>query len=475
MLFHTPEFFILMIATLALYYWLPKHRIMWLTIANFIFYGVSGIGFLGLFLVVSTLTFLSALVMGNRYRKLWLWFSIIINVINLGFFKYSVFVLTNLEQILNVSLVTDNSFWLTIVLPVGISFYTFELISYTVDVYKRKIEPTRSLLQFWIFIAFFAHLIAGPIMRGHEFLPQIERIRNIRWSNDQLRIGAFFLGMGLVKKVLLADHLSVMADQYFGKIMQISGAEGWMGAYLFAFQIYFDFSAYSDMAIGIGYLFGFELPTNFRTPYLSANATEFWRRWHITLSSWIRDYIYIPLGGSRKGKSRQLVNLFMAMVISGIWHGAMWTFVIWGAFHGMLLILHKFYTDLKRKIGLERIDRNWLYHIATIIVFFHITCIGWVLFRAGGLQEALSLIGRMLSPEVLQQVSTLPKKYIALVFVLIVLHIFEYLLMTHKAAISGFWHRYFPRPVRAVFYTMLVVVLLVFLQGEHNTFIYFQF
>lgn len=474
MLFHTPEFFVLMIATLALYYWLPKQRIMWLTIANFIFYGVSGIGFLALFLVVSTITFLNALAMGDRFRKLWLWISIVLNVLNLSFFKYSVFILGNMEQVFNLNLVTENSFWLTIVLPIGISFYTFELISYTVDVYKRKIEPTRSLLHFWIFIAFFAHLIAGPIMRGHEFLPQIERIRNIRWSADQLRLGAFFLGMGLIKKILLADQLSVLADQYFNKITQIGGAEGWMGSYLFAFQIYFDFSAYSDMAIGIGFLFGFELPRNFITPYLSANATEFWRRWHITLSNWIRDYIYIPLGGSRSGKARQLVNLFAAMVISGIWHGAMWTFVIWGAFHGMLLIVHKLFSDTKKRFGLDKWDGNIIYRFIAIAIFFQITCIGWVFFRAGGLQEALVLLGKMLSPEALQ-FSGIPKKYIALIIGLFALHIIEYNLLMHKAAISRFWHNNFPAPVRAIVYTVIIAVLLIFLQGEHNSFIYFQF
>jgi len=478
MLFHTPEFFVLLVVSLILYYLLPDRRIALLTVANWIFYGVNGPGFLALFLAVSTVTFACALLMRGKYRALFMSVSIGVNALNLCFFKYSLFVLQNLERMLDVPLVREQSLLSSIVLPVGISFYTFELISYTVDVYKGKLAPSRNLLQFWIFVAFFAHLIAGPIMRGHEFLPQIDRLREIRWDAAAFRLGAFYLLLGLCKKMMLADYLTPQVDGFFSATGALTGSEGWVAAYLFAFQIYCDFSAYSDMAVGIAHLFGLRLMANFMTPYLSANATEFWRRWHITLSSWIRDYIYIPLGGSRKGKWLRNVNLFAAMTISGLWHGAQWTFVAWGAYHGLLLILHKGYVSLKSRLGGASgalLDRNIIYRMLSVAVFFHLTCIGWVLFRAqSGLREALKLIGRMVRPEAFLFPPELAP-YLWAVAGLFALHVSEFLLMKHLDAVSRAWHRHVPAPVRAAVYVLVVVSVSVFTAGEHNAFIYFQF
>ena len=205
---------------------------------------------------------------------------------------------TKLREVIVHPSVAHQATWLHMALPLGISFYTFELISYLVDVYKGRIPAERSLLRFWMFIMFFAHMIAGPIMRGKEFFPQIQKLDGIRFNPAQLRLGAFFIVLGLVKKMGIADQLAPYCDSFFSQASSISGAEGWTASVLYAFQIYCDFSGYSDMAVGVGYLFGLELARNFDTPYLSTNATEFWRRWHITLSSWIRDYIYISIGGS---------------------------------------------------------------------------------------------------------------------------------------------------------------------------------
>jgi alginate O-acetyltransferase complex protein AlgI len=474
MLFHTPEFFLLLIVTLILYYSLPKWRMYIIALANIIFYSVSGWGMLALFLLVTSITYFGSLLLQGRYGKPVLWILIILNLSNLFFFKYSLFFIQNLEKVLNLKLVTEDSFWLSIVLPVGISFYTFEFISYAVDVYKKKIKTAESLVDFWIFVAFFAHLIAGPIMRGHEFLPQVEKIKSIRGNWHNFKIGSFYLMLGLFKKIVLADYLSEIVNKYYAHPELLTGSQAWVVSALFAFQIYFDFSAYSDMAIGIGYFFGLELPRNFLTPYLSGNATEFWRRWHITLSSWIRDYIYISLGGSRRGVSRKYVNLFLAMTISGIWHGALWTFVIWGMFHGALLVLHNLYMTVKKKLNLTWLDKSWIYRIACVLIFFMITCIGWVFFRIHSMHDSLLLIRRMLSLDALTMPAGM-KIYALAVIGLFIFHMLEHYLISRTDKISAVWHKYFPSPVRAVAYGAAIVLIILFMKEKESGFIYFQF
>ncbi|MDF2720736.1 MAG: hypothetical protein K0Q59_411 [Paenibacillus sp.] len=473
MLFHTPEFIALMIVSMALFYAFPRWRIPILTVANMVFYVVAGLGNLILFLVMTAFTYYCSKALRGRYARFMIAFSIIVCLANLVFFKYTTFLIRSAENWFSVKLLTENSFLLQIVLPIGISFYTFQMIAYLVDVYKGRWEPAQSLLRFWVFISFYAHLVAGPIMRGKEFMPQIDGIGKIRYSAANFRLGAFFLSLGIFKKVVLADYLTPHVDSFFTHTPTLTGAEGWIGAYLFAFQIFYDFSAYSEMALGIAYFFGMELAVNFRTPYLSTNPGEFWKRWHITLSNWIRDYIYIPLGGSRKGEMRSYVNVFIAMTLSGIWHGASWNFVAWGMFYGLLAALHRLYNIVKKKLRLDFLDGSLIYKFVAIIVFFHITCIAWVLFRVTSLHDALQLIGRMLSPSAFQFAGL--RFYFAMIVLLFVLHIAEYFLHKHRIGLGDWWHRYFPAPVRAVLYTAVVAVLILFLKGEQNTFIYFQF
>lgn len=473
MLFHTPEFIALMLVSLVLFYAFPRWRIPILTVANMVFYVVAGVGNLLLFLAMTAFTYYCSKALQGRHGRFFLWFSIIVTTGNLIFFKYTTFLIRSLENAFSIKLLTDNSFMLKIVLPIGISFYTFQMIAYLVDVYKKRWEPAQSLFRFWVFISFFAHLVAGPIMRGKEFMPQIDNLTKIRFSAANFRLGAFFLTLGIFKKVVLADYLTPNVDSFFSHTATMTGAEGWVAAYLFAFQIFFDFSAYSEMALGIAYFFGMELAVNFRTPYLSKNPAEFWRRWHITLSNWIKDYIYIPLGGSRNGEVRQYTNLFIAMTISGIWHGASWTFVAWGMFYGALATVHKIYVMLKEKLGLQFLDKSRIYQGIAILVFFHITCIAWVLFRVNGLRDALALIGRMLNPAALDFTGL--HVFLALVVLLFALHIGEYFLHSRRPGLGVWWHRYFPAPVRAVLYTALAAVLILYLKGEQNTFIYFQF
>lgn len=476
MLFHSPEFMILMTITLILFYFLPKGRIYILALANMLFYGASGLGYLTLFILVSVLTYQVSKQLKGIHGKGFLGLGILLNVFNLAFFKYSIFFLTNLEKIFSLKLVWENSFFTKLLLPIGISFYTFQMIAYLVDIYKGKIEPCKSLLDFWVFIAFFAQLIAGPIMRGKDLIPQVEGLGKIKLDYSRLKLGLAYLALGLFKKIVLADYISAYADSFFNRGPALSGGEVWIAAYLFAFQIYFDFSAYSEMAIGVGHLFGITLDMNFKTPYLSHNATEFWRRWHITLSNWIRDYIYIPLGGSRSGEARQMANLFLAMAISGLWHGAAWTFVAWGMFHGFLLIGHKLYSKLTAGLGLSSLRENRFYSYLSIFIFFHLTCIGWVFFRAKGMGNSLNMVFKMLTvnPQVFLADTGL-LKYLIFIVLLFGLHIVEYFIREKHSQVALFWYRYFPAPMRGLAYTMFIVILIFFMQNEQNSFIYFQF
>ncbi|WCK54219.1 hypothetical protein PP175_23505 [Aneurinibacillus sp. Ricciae_BoGa-3] len=490
MLFHTPEFFFLLIITFILYHLFRDARLALLGLANCLFYAAASWGFLFLFLGVSFASYLIGKRVPGPRGKGWMVAGILLNAANLVFFKYSLFALHNIESVTGIPLVTPGSFWSQIVLPVGISFYTFQLIAYLVDIRKGLIEPSRTYLKFWVFIAFFAHQLAGPIMRGREFMPQVEQTKKLKLHPADFKYGVYLIMWGLLKKIMIADRLSPIIEQYFHSPGSLTAMQAWAGAYLFGFQIYADFSGYSDMAVGIGYLFGYRLPINFMTPYISSSATEFWRRWHITLSSWIRDYIYIPLGGSRKGRIRKDVNLLASMLVSGLWHGAMWTFVIWGFLHGLLLILHKWYTEAVKKLLGNRSPasnkpakpaRNIggvLYHIFTVFVFFQITTVTWVFFRAHSVHDAFVYIARMLGPAGwagLRGQLADQRLYLQLAAALYGFHLLEYLLRTHEVKIGQWWQRHVPSPVRGLLYAAFVLFVIAMIKGEKHEFIYFQF
>lgn len=469
MLFHSPEFVVLMLLTLAIYVMAPKVRIPLLAVANLFFYGVSGWQYLLLFMGVLALTHLSALRVHGPHGKVWLWFGVLVNLANLFTFKYTAFVVSNLDRLWHLGL--DPARW-QLVLPVGISFYTFHLIAYLVDVYRKEIPPARSLVECWVFTAFFGQLIAGPIMRGAQFLPQIQQVaqKKLRW--EEFRYGAFLFLLGMAKKVLLSDLISPKVENFFTNWHGLTGLDAWVAGWLFAFQIYFDFSAYSEMALGIGHMFGFELMTNFRTPYLAHNPSEFWRRWHISLSTWIRDYLYIPLGGSRRGEMRTYFNLIAAMAISGLWHGAAWTFVIWGLYHGVLQALHKLWSKLVVK-RLNWQPRGWVVRWAAVFLMFQATTIGWIFFRAGTLQTALTLVQRMFTPTALR-LTPLATRYLPVIAVLALLHVAEFWLREKEASLGTLWAK-ITSPLRAAVLAVVVVVLIVMTATEQSSFIYFQF
>jgi Predicted membrane protein involved in D-alanine export len=313
-------------------------------------------------------------------------FLAILIAINLGiliYYKYTNFIIGNINAVFNGDISFQN-----IILPIGISFFLFQAISYAIDVYRRQIEPASNLLDFSFYLCFFPQLVAGPIVRAKEFLPQMYKKLNL--TKEDMGKALFLIMVGLIKKAVISDYISLnFVDRVFGAPNSYTAIENLLAAYGYAIQIYCDFSGYSDMAIGLALLMGFKLPVNFLTPYKSKSVTEFWRRWHISLSTWLRDYLYIPLGGNRKGNVRTYINLFLTMLIGGLWHGAAWRFVVWGGLHGIALAIERL---LKSCI---KIPQNIFTRIIGIILTFHFVTFAWIFFRVRDFSTAMELIGKI--------------------------------------------------------------------------------
>ncbi|MGH1485104.1 MAG: MBOAT family O-acyltransferase [Cellvibrionaceae bacterium] len=320
-------------------------------------------------------------------KKAYLYTSIIINLSILGVFKYFNFFAENFSLLLNQFGITPGFTTLYIVLPVGISFYTFQTMSYTIDVYRGKLKPGESLIDVAAYISFFPQLVAGPIERGNTFLPQFQRLRTI--SLAAIKSGAILFLWGLFKKVVIADNLSPLADPIFSNPAVYSSGELLVALLAFTFQIYCDFSGYSDMARGIARSMGFSLMLNFNIPYISRTPSEFWQRWHISLSSWLRDYLYIPLGGNRKGEFNTYRNLSLTMLLGGLWHGASWTFVVWGAFHGLILVIYRMLKvdDFIKGPRYNGVKRYSIDALLICLMFFWVV-VSWLFFRAASLTDA---------------------------------------------------------------------------------------
>lgn len=313
------------------------------------------------------------------YRKFYLILSLVINLGMLGYFKYTNFFIDNYN-----SLFDGNMKFEDIILPVGISFYTFQTLSYTIDVYRRELEPTKSFMDFLFFVSFFPQLVAGPIVRASDFIPQI--YDKLKLTKEDFNRALFLIIGGLIKKAVISDYISSnFVDRVFDAPNSYTAFENLMASYGYAIQIYCDFSGYSDIAIGLALLMGFWLPDNFRTPYQSASITEFWRRWHISLSSWLRDYLYISMGGNRKGKIRTYFNLFMTMLLGGLWHGASWKFVVWGVLHGLALVVEKFFGQY------IKLPKNVFVRTIQVILTFHFVVFCWLFFRAKDFATAFQI------------------------------------------------------------------------------------
>lgn len=345
-------------------------------------------------------------------RRIWaLWISLAANLGFLGFFKYTNFLIDNLAWIMG-----SPPAHLAIILPLGISFHTFQSISYVVDVYRNEQKAITDPIDYALFIAFFPQLVAGPIVRAREFFPDLYHWR-APWSEEVQR-GAVMILTGLVKKVVLADQFAGVADTYFNAVARTPGtAAAWSGTIAFAMQIFFDFSGYTDIAIGCALLFGFHFPVNFRRPYLAHSLTDFWRRWHMSLSRWLRNYVYIPLGGNRSGKLLTYRNLMLTMLIGGLWHGASWNFVIWGGYHGTILAA-------ERLLGINR-EEEPATHLrpARTLLTFLLVSIGWVFFRARTLSDSLLTLHRMFVFE--KGAFLLEHRHLAFIAITLVLAILE--------------------------------------------------
>ncbi|MEH6513697.1 MAG: MBOAT family O-acyltransferase [Maribacter arcticus] len=370
-------------------------------VSSYVFYGWWDYRFLSLILLSTVVDYFIALRMaGNtngRNRKLLLWGSMLFNLGILGFFKYyNFFVDSWVAAFQKAGFTMEYTWTLQIILPVGISFYTFQTMSYTIDVYRRQLQPTRDFISFASFVSFFPQLVAGPIERATNLLPQILQKRT--FSYDRSVQGLRLILWGLFKKVVIADSLAPHVNDIFANYAEYDGGTLWLGAVYFAVQIYCDFSGYSDIAIGVSKLFGFELMSNFKFPYFSRNIGEFWRRWHISLSTWFRDYLYIPLGGSRNGKWASLKNIFIIFLVSGFWHGANWTFIIWGLIHALLYIPSFIFNTNRKYLSYGVAENRFLPSLREIFqmgtTFFFVT-LAWVFFRSDNLLDAVNYISKM--------------------------------------------------------------------------------
>lgn len=387
MLFSSGLFWVLFIFFLPVYSLLKGKRwkMMLFVVGFSLYFYYKSSGFFFLMLMGTSLVDwgLSHIIYRLRFRKAKLvvmWFSILISLSILGYFKYANFFLWNWSQ-----MVEGNFQPMDIILPVGISFYTFQSISYVVDVYKKRIKPTRNWIDYLFFLSFFPALVAGPIVRADYFLPQLAK--NERATTEEVWAGLWLVIVGIIKKALIADYIAQYNDLIFNEPTLYTGVQALMGVLGYTMQIYCDFSGYSDMAIGIALIMGFKLGMNFDSPYQSCNLTEFWRRWHISLSSWLRDYVYIPLGGNRKGVLRTYINNFLTMLIGGLWHGAAWKFIFWGAMHGMGLAIHK-----ASKPVLSKIPDNFLTRLIFWAVTFIYVSLLWVFFRAADFSDSILII-----------------------------------------------------------------------------------
>ncbi len=465
--FHTPPFFILTVSAFALFWAVKRRRLLVLAVFDALFYLYAGLLDFGLFFGASVISYLAGRGMRGRRRKAAAALGIGANLLNLAFFKYYYFVLGNVSKMVSVPAALSG---FRVVLPIGISFYTFQLIAYLIDVYRDDIPPIASFAEFWVFISFFGQVIAGPIMRAKDFAPQVARAEGFRLEPGRVRRGLILFSIGLAKKLILADSLSPLVDKYFARGAGMSSVDVWIAAYLFAFQIYYDFSAYSDMALGIGHFFGLDLTRNFDTPYLSQNPPEFWRRWHITLSTWVRDYLYIPLGGSRKGFARGVFAVVVAMCISGLWHGASWTFVLWGLYNGLLSALHRIW----RKTVSKSVKGGPFVQALNTLGFFQLTVVGWVFFRVTNVSELGPLLGKMLTFSDRGVGPHLPE-YAVLIAGLCFLHVAEHAVRTNASALWTWWTTRLPPSLRGLAYTVVILILCVFLRPKVNAFIYFQF
>ena len=483
MLFNSIDFAIFLPIVFILYWFVVDKNLklqnLLIVVASYVFYGWWDWRFLSLILFSTLVDYSMGVLLKDeedkRKRKLFLSISILVNLGLLGFFKYYNFFLDNFITVFTFLGHPIKAQGLNIVLPVGISFYTFQTLSYTIDVYKRKLEPTKDLIAFMAFVSFFPQLVAGPIERATNLLPQFYKKRTFEY--DKAVNGLKQILWGLFKKTVIADNAAQIANDIFNNSVDYSGSTLVLGALFFAFQIYGDFSGYSDIAIGTSRLFGFNLMRNFNFPYFSRDIAEFWRRWHISLSTWFRDYLYIPLGGSRGGIGMKIRNIFIIFIVSGFWHGANWTFIVWGMLNAL------YYMPLLL-LGKNRANTNTVAegkYIPSIKEFFQmtltfvLTVLAWIFFRAENIGHALSYLSTIFSKSLLSMpyFNKMGKGLMTIILILIFM-IIEWLGRDKQFAIEEIGMRW-NRITRWFFYAIIIFLIGFYMQTTETPFIYFQF
>mgnify|MGYP001434484315 CR=1 FL=1 len=469
MLFNSYIFWISFCFVFFIYWVVPKKfQNIVLLIFSYCFYGLWDWRFLSLIMISTLVDFSVAkkIVDVPSKKRFYLLFSIITNIGILGIFKYLGFFIEQLNALFFILGLSKLLPTIDLIIPVGISFYTFQTLSYTIDVYRNDSKPVSSLLDFALYVSFFPQLVAGPIERSYRLLPQIIKPR--LYTQVNLQEGFYYIIYGLFLKVVLADNMAFIVDAIYSQSpSELSGVDILFSTYAFAFQIYGDFSGYSFIAIGLGKLFGINLMMNFKKPYLSQSPSEFWRRWHISLSTWLRDYLYIPLGGNKKGTLMTFRNLFLTMLIGGLWHGVGWTYIVWGIFHGIILILFRlikfdlnfqFYNYLKK-----------LLYVGKIIFMFHLICLGWVFFRSENLDYAFNAIYQVFYNF---NYSDQSFSIIGLIiFFIFPIFIYEY--WDEKRDFKIFNER--PTASLVLIFNYCFFMIIIFPAPMHKEFIYFQF
>lgn len=479
MLFNSFKFAIFLLAVFLLYWFVFNRNLKWqnifLLIVSYVFYGLWDWRFLFLIGLSSLVDFIIAIQIQKAQttvrKKVFLWISLCTNLGILGVFKYFNFFSTSLEAALQDLGINIDTLTLNLVLPVGLSFYTFKTLSYTIDVYKGKLEPIRDIIIYFNYVAFFPQIMAGPIDRAINLLPQFKVKRNFTYQQgaDGIRL----ILLGVFKKAVIADNLAKFVNDVFANYQTASGLELILGAIFFAFQIYGDFSGYSDIAVGIGKLFGFDLMTNFRTPYFSRDIAEFWRRWHISLTTWFREYLYIPLGGSREGMKKTVRNVMIVFIVSGFWHGANWTFIVWGFLNGLYFIPLLLRNKNRRYLDAVAKGRPLpsIKELAQMGLTFTLTCLAWVFFRADNINQAWDYLTGILSHRFMPENFMMFRHH--LFFIVLIQVILDWFNREDESVTV--FGKIKSAPLRYAVYYGMVLMIVSFGVFNKNEFIYLQF
>ena len=489
MLFNTIEFiiFFIVVITAIIIIKNRKFQHLFLLLASYFFFYYSS-NYLIILLIFTTIWdfyFGEMIFKANnkKLKKIFLIISLSGNLGLLGFFKYANFAITQFNILGNFFDFKDQIPSLDIVLPIAISFYTFHSITYTVSIYRNQITPVKSFIDYAIFVAFFPQLVAGPILRAKDFLPQLREkmdgfkkypFKQILIQNSNLKLGVTMMAFGFVKKIFFADNIAPLVNQIFASPNLADSFMVMLGAIAFGIQIYCDFSGYSDIAIGAALIMGFTMPVNFNKPYFATSPSDFWRRWHISLSTWLKDYLYIPLGGNKKSKFRTYVNLFLVMLIGGFWHGASWNFVIWGLLHGTYLVVHKFLSERFHFLQNNSFFNSKIGKILSILITQYFIFLAWIPFRMNNFGDSINFMSKYIfydfSTISLDKLSVYPKLSMALIVLFFTIHFVTYLrpnILNKISNLKLFWW--------SLFFTVILTVIVFSFNGNQEDFIYFKF